>query len=136
MKFLAFSAAMAVIVAGTFLACDSGSKTFNLGGVGPVTGEAATFGASTHNGIDLAVAEWNAKGGVLGKQIKLAFADDKGDPAEAATVYTKLHRAGQGLGHRRHGHVQVLPGRRSHLPERQGAHDQPHLHQSQGHPGG
>jgi branched-chain amino acid transport system substrate-binding protein len=90
MKFLAFSAAMAVIVAGTFLACDSGSKTFNLGGVAPVTGEAATFGASTHNGIELAVSEWNAQGGVLGKQIKLAFADDKGDPAEAATVYTKL----------------------------------------------
>jgi len=90
MKFLAISAAMAVLVAGAFLACDSGSKTFNLGGVGPVTGEAATFGASTHNGIDLAVAEWNGQGGVLGKQIKVAFADDKGDPAEAATVYTKL----------------------------------------------
>ncbi len=90
MKSSLVSAFMAVALAGTFLACDSGSKTFNLGGVGPVTGEAATFGASTHNGIDLAVAEWNAQGGVLGKQIKLAFADDKGDPAEAATVYTKL----------------------------------------------
>ena len=38
----------------------------------------------------MAVAEWNAKGGVLGKQIKLSFADDKGDPAEGATVFTKL----------------------------------------------
>jgi len=90
MKLFALTAAVAVIVAGGFLACDHGSKTFNLGGVGPVTGEAATFGASTKNGIDLAVTEWNAKGGVLDKQIKMAFADDKGDPAEAATVYTKL----------------------------------------------
>jgi branched-chain amino acid transport system substrate-binding protein len=38
----------------------------------------------------MAVAEWNGKGGVLGKQVKMSFADDKGDPAEAATVWTKL----------------------------------------------
>jgi branched-chain amino acid transport system substrate-binding protein len=81
---------MAVIVAGTFVACDKGAKEIKLGGVGPVTGEAATFGASTKNGMDMALAEWNAKGGVNGKQIKMAFADDKGDPAEAATVFTKL----------------------------------------------
>jgi len=90
MKLYAITAAMAVIVAGSFVACDKGGSTFNLGGVAPVTGEAATFGLASHNGIDLAVAEWNAKGGVLGKQIKLSFADDKGDPAEGATVFTKL----------------------------------------------
>ena len=90
MKFNAITAAMAVIVAGSFLACDKGGSTFNLGGVAPVTGEAATFGLASHNGMDLAVGEWNAKGGVLGKQIKLSFADDKGDPAEGATVFTKL----------------------------------------------
>jgi len=90
MKSYALTAAMAVLVAGSFLACDKSGKTFNLGGVAPATGEAATFGVASHNGIDLAVAEWNAKGGVLGKQIKLSFADDKGDPAEGATVFTKL----------------------------------------------
>jgi len=90
MKSSLVSAFAAVVLAGSFLACDKGSKTFNLGGVGPVTGEAATFGVSTKNGIELAVSEWNAKGGVLDKQIKLSFADDKGDPAEGATVYTKL----------------------------------------------
>ena len=90
MKLFAITAAMAVLVAGSFVACDKGSATFNLGGVAPATGEAATFGLASHNGMDLAVAEWNAKGGVLGKQIKLSFADDKGDPAEAATVFTKL----------------------------------------------
>ena len=90
MKLYALTAAMAVIVAGTFVACDKGAKEIKIGGVGPVTGEAATFGASTHNGMDMALAEWNAKGGVNGKQIKMSFADDKGDPAEAATVFTKL----------------------------------------------
>ena len=90
MKLFAITAAMAVLVAGTFVACDKGAKEIKIGGVGPVTGEAATFGASTHNGMDMALAEWNAKGGIDGKQIKMSFADDKGDPAEAATVFTKL----------------------------------------------
>jgi branched-chain amino acid transport system substrate-binding protein len=73
-----------------FVGCDKKSNNVVIGGVAPLTGEAATFGASTKNGYDLAVGEWNAKGGVLGKQIKLVFADDKGDPAEGATVFTKL----------------------------------------------
>ena len=90
MKFYAITAAMAVIVAGSFIACDKGAKEIKIGGVAPATGEAATFGASTKNGFDMAIAEWNAKGGVLGKQVKMSFADDKGDPAEAATVWTKL----------------------------------------------
>lgn len=72
-----------------FVGCDK-NKEVIIGGVAPLTGEAATFGVSTKNGYDLAVAEWNAKGGVLGKQVKLVFADDKGDPAEGATVFTKL----------------------------------------------
>jgi len=68
----------------------AGAADLKIGGVGPVTGEAATFGVSTKNGMALAVEEWNAKGGVIGRTIKLVFADDKGDPAEGATVYTKL----------------------------------------------
>ncbi len=73
----------------SFVGCDK-NKNVVVGGVAPLTGEAATFGASTKNGYDLAVSEWNAKGGVLGKQVQLVFADDKGDPAEGATVFTKL----------------------------------------------
>lgn len=85
-KFIIAAAMVAALVAG----CAKNTSEIKLGGVGPVTGEAATFGDSTKKGLTLAVDEWNAKGGVLGKQIKLVFADDKGDPAEGATVYTKL----------------------------------------------
>jgi len=66
------------------------ANEIKIGGVGPISGDAETFGISTRNGENLAVEEWNAKGGVLGKEIKLIFRDDKGDPAEAATVWTKL----------------------------------------------
>ncbi|HOK18310.1 MAG TPA: ABC transporter substrate-binding protein [Caldisericia bacterium] len=65
-------------------------EVIKIGGVGPVSGEASTFGISTRNGEKLAVEEWNAKGGVLGKKIELIFEDDKGEAAEAATVWTEL----------------------------------------------
>ena len=80
----------AVALAIGLSSCSTGPKEIMIGGVGPVTGEAATFGVSTKNAYEMAIEEWNAKGGLLGKQIKLAFADDKGDPTEGATVYTKL----------------------------------------------
>ena len=73
-----------------FTSCKNNEKEILIGGVGPVTGEAATFGQSTYEGCELAIEEWNKSGGVLGKQIKLIFQDDKGDPTEAATVWTKL----------------------------------------------
>jgi branched-chain amino acid transport system substrate-binding protein len=84
--------AVLVLLVGLFSGCaqKAGETTIKLGGVGPVTGEAATFGVSIRQGDQLAVDEWNAKGGVLGKKIDLIFEDDKGDPTEAATVYTKL----------------------------------------------
>jgi len=66
------------------------NRTFRLGGVAPLTGEAATYGFSARYGTELAVKEWNNRGGVLGKQVQLTFADDRGDPAEAATVYARL----------------------------------------------
>jgi len=74
-----------------FASCGSGgSSEIKIGNINPVTGEAASFGASTKNGAAMAADEWNAAGGVLGKKIKLVYADDKGDPAEGAAVFTKM----------------------------------------------
>jgi branched-chain amino acid transport system substrate-binding protein len=86
---LTVTAVACTLLAGSFLACEN-KKEIVIGGVAPVTGEAATFGASTKNGFEMAFAECNAKGGLLGNPIRLAFGDDKGDPAEGATVYTKI----------------------------------------------
>ncbi|MCE5256658.1 MAG: ABC transporter substrate-binding protein [Spirochaetaceae bacterium] len=83
-----FAIVLLLAIAATSL---SVAQDIKIGGIGPVTGEAATFGVSTKNGMTLAVEEWNAKGGVFGgRKVKLIFEDDKGDPAESATVYTKL----------------------------------------------
>jgi branched-chain amino acid transport system substrate-binding protein len=62
-----------------------------VGGVAPKTGEAATFGVSTENGVRLAVEQANAAGGLLdGRQIRLVFEDDKGDPVAGKLAFSRL----------------------------------------------
>ncbi len=61
-----------------------------IGHVASMTGNEATFGASTDNGIKLAIDEQNKKGGVKGKQIALKTLDDGGKPEEAAVAATRL----------------------------------------------
>jgi branched-chain amino acid transport system substrate-binding protein len=61
-----------------------------IGEYGSLTGSTATFGISSKNGIDMAIEEVNAAGGVLGKQVRVIVEDDQGRPEEAQTVVTKL----------------------------------------------
>ncbi|MCX8059165.1 MAG: ABC transporter substrate-binding protein [Spirochaetes bacterium] len=89
-KILWVLVSITLILSSLIFGCKAKEQFILIGGVGPVTGEAATFGVSTKEGIELAVEEWNAAGGLLGKKIKLIFQDDKGEPTEAATVYNKL----------------------------------------------
>jgi len=61
-----------------------------IGHVASMTGNEATFGSSTDNGIKLAIEEQNKKGGVKGKQVALKTLDDQGKPEEAAVAATRL----------------------------------------------
>ena len=61
-----------------------------IGEYGSLTGTTATFGISTRNGVDMAIEEVNAAGGVLGRQVRVIVEDDQGRPEEAQTVVTKL----------------------------------------------
>ncbi|HTP50402.1 MAG TPA: ABC transporter substrate-binding protein [Anaeromyxobacteraceae bacterium] len=61
-----------------------------VGHIGSMTGSEATFGLSTDNGIKLAIEQWNAKGGINGRQIGLKTYDDQGKPEEAAVAATRL----------------------------------------------
>lgn len=65
------------------------SDVLLVGEVGSMTGGQATFGISTHNGIDLAIKKINVAG-VKGKKFQLISMDDQGKPEEAATAVTKL----------------------------------------------
>jgi branched-chain amino acid transport system substrate-binding protein len=65
-------------------------ESIRIGVYAALTGTTATFGQSTQKGVDLAVDQANAGGGVLGKQISVRYEDDQGRPEEAQTVVTKL----------------------------------------------
>ena len=61
-----------------------------VGEYGSLTGGEATFGQSTDNGIQLALAERNTAGGVKGRKIKIIALDDAGKSEEAASTVTRL----------------------------------------------
>jgi branched-chain amino acid transport system substrate-binding protein len=53
---------------------------------GPITGNYATFGSQLKAGAEQAVADINAKGGVLGQKLVLSIGDDACDPKQAVSV--------------------------------------------------
>ncbi len=61
-----------------------------LGEVGSLTGAEASFGISTRNGIELALNQTNAAGGVKGKKLAVRVYDDQSKPEEAANAATRL----------------------------------------------
>ena len=74
---------------------DAGPKhaqpdSVRIGEFGSLTGSEATFGQSAHAGLQLAVEERNAKGGVGGKRIEVVSYDDRGSSQEAGTAVTRL----------------------------------------------
>jgi branched-chain amino acid transport system substrate-binding protein len=88
-KFLVFTGAAllaASAVAGTATAAD----TIKIGVNVPLTGFAAADGKSALTGMELAVEQANADGGVNGKMVELVIYDDQASPKEAAPIATKL----------------------------------------------
>ena len=56
----------------------------------PLTGPLAKQGQEVANAVKLAVDEWNAKGGVLGKKIEVVEADDQGNPQVGVAAAEKV----------------------------------------------
>ena len=67
-----------------------------IGVVEPLTGPQASYGVSAKNGIDLAIEEQNAKGGLLGKKLKPVVVDPASDWPRFAELARELI-AGQGV---------------------------------------
>lgn len=67
------------------------AETVRIGLSGPMTGGSSPMGVSMKNGIKLAVAEINARGGVLGgRSIELVERDDEGKNERGAQVVQEL----------------------------------------------
>jgi branched-chain amino acid transport system substrate-binding protein len=61
---------------------------------GPMTGQYASFGEQMRNGAEQAVADINAKGGVLGQKLVLEIGDDACDPKQAVAVAGQMASKG------------------------------------------
>ncbi len=81
-----------VLLALCVLGCASGREELVIGEYGSLTGNDATFGQSTKNGVDLAYQDLTAasQGKIGGLQVRIIVEDDQGKAEEAATVVQKL----------------------------------------------
>ncbi|HEX7372874.1 MAG TPA: ABC transporter substrate-binding protein [Thermodesulfobacteriota bacterium] len=61
-----------------------------VGNASSLTGTAAQYGISTYEGLEVAMEEINAAGGILGKKIQILKGDDSGDPRQAVNVVQKF----------------------------------------------
>ena len=69
-------------------AATGASGTFKLGGIGPLTGDAAIYGNAAMNGAQIAVDEINALGGAI--QFEFEKQDDEDDPEKSLNAYNTL----------------------------------------------
>ena len=87
-------ALVAVMVCATLVGCGNDSTAsgdvFKIGGIGPTTGDAATYGLAVKNGIQIAVDEINEAGGINGYQIDYKFEDDECDAEKSVNAYNVL----------------------------------------------
>ncbi|WP_433383437.1 ABC transporter substrate-binding protein [Actinoplanes sp. CA-142083] len=75
---------------------DSGSDTgpIKIALVDAQSGQLSSLGAWELKGAKLAVTEWNAQGGVNGRQIQLDVFDDQGDPTIGTNLARKIDSEG------------------------------------------
>jgi branched-chain amino acid transport system substrate-binding protein len=81
-------------VAATALGTAAAQAEIPIATAGPMTGQYATFGEQMRNGAELAVADINADGGVLGEQLTLSVGDDACDPRQAVSVANEFVNEG------------------------------------------
>ena len=77
---------LALMPAATLAATD----TIKVGEYASLTGKEAAYGETSHKGIQLAIEEINAAGGVLGKKLELITEDNQTKQGESATAVKKL----------------------------------------------
>ncbi|WP_460451507.1 ABC transporter substrate-binding protein [Alsobacter sp. SYSU BS001988] len=79
-----------VLLAGGLIAqAGAQNAPIKLIAVGELSGAGATVGTNFKNGADLAIAEINAKGGVLGRKIEITHLDTQSNPGNARAQVQK-----------------------------------------------
>lgn len=81
-----------IVAAGlsSLLMAGSALADVKIYGVAPLTGAVAAFGDQVRKGVEAAVADINAKGGVKGEKLVVEFSDDACDPKQGVSVANQL----------------------------------------------
>lgn len=68
----------------------SSGEPIVIGVISPNTGALAAYGNGIVTGVDLAVEEINAAGGILGRPVEVIKTDDQSDPTECLNAFNSL----------------------------------------------
>jgi branched-chain amino acid transport system substrate-binding protein len=79
-----------IALSATLAMANVASAQIKLGVAGPLTGPNAAFGAQLKNGVEQAVEDINAAGGILGQKIQVFMGDDVSDPKQGVSVANKF----------------------------------------------
>jgi branched-chain amino acid transport system substrate-binding protein len=81
-----------VLLAAAPARCEDGvsDDTIRIGAHGPLTGPAAFVGLGSRAGMQLAVHQINAAGGINGRKLEVLYEDDSNSPAKALAAVKKL----------------------------------------------
>ena len=90
MNRIAFGLIGASAFAAAAFAVPAMAQDITIAAAGPMTGQYAAFGMQLRRGAEMAVADINARGGVLGRKLKLEIGDDACDPKQAVAVANQL----------------------------------------------
>jgi branched-chain amino acid transport system substrate-binding protein len=82
--------AVALVASLAVVGCKQAPKVLKVAILAPLTGPVPTFGVMTRDGALLAIEEWNAKGGVLGKKIEAVIEDSQCTPDPAVNAANKV----------------------------------------------
>ena len=86
MRFTSMSAAVAALL----VPITASAQDYKIGISAGLTGYAATVDRAWRDGVEVAVATLNGKGGMLGRKLVVVTEDNRSDPQESVTVYRKM----------------------------------------------
>ncbi len=81
----------AALAAGLIITCtQANADTIKFGGILPLTGPGAVIGTAEMRGVQFAVDQANAKGGIRGQQVEMLFEDNQAKPDQSVLSFNKL----------------------------------------------
>ncbi|MGA8192699.1 MAG: ABC transporter substrate-binding protein [Acetobacteraceae bacterium] len=81
----------AALAAGLIVVCaQAGAETIRFGGILPLTGPGALIGTAEMRGVQFAVDQANAKGGIGGNKVEVQFEDNQAKPDQSILSFNKL----------------------------------------------